>query len=888
MAYANGFKNKLWIAAAAFFVLAVLLCAGAAAETGYTIDAGGVITHYSGNSVEIEIPGEIDGISVKSIGELAFADCTSLKRVVLPAGVSSIDYGAFRGCTSLESITFRPGLKYIGESAFFGCGNLREIAIPEGVSAIEKYTFYDCSNLASVALPDSLESIGDLAFYNCAKLNGVDLSKTLSSIGYGAFQGCSSLVCIEIPAGITAIGNGMFRGCSSLQCVILPGTLELIGANAFEDCTALRRFMLPAGVKAIGNYAFSGCAYLNEIVLPAGLTAIGNYAFSGCGALGGVVLPAGVASVGDGAFGGNDHMRCVIFLGAAVPELGANALPESFTVGCSVGSGVESWAKGRNLRVVDVSKLGEESVLEISLDKNLLELASGETQQIIARADILFFDGTSCRVDEILSPDDRIRFSSSNSLVASVDAAGNVSVLNAGAAEIYAVIGDATAVCKVVCADSQSNGYPESEHPYADKSDLSWTYTHPEAAFGLKIRFSANTELEEGYDFLYIVHENGDEGKYTGKALAGKTIMLQGGSFTLRLVSDGGIRAYGFAIEDISPITRDEYDVVSYTLNSSGVITGYTGTPVNVEIPSKVGGVDVTGIGASVFAGCTTLEQITLPQGVRTIGNSAFEECSNLRSVVLPQGFTVMGKWAFYNCVALEEITMPQSLTTIGYAAFDGCASLKAIEIPKGIVLIDDWTFNGCASLKEIRLPEELAMVGKHAFSGCAGLSRVTFPKELASIGNQAFQNCPELKQAIFLGSSLPTIGRQAFDAGVTIGCMRGSAVDNWAKENGYGVIYTGSVNGMEFKLPAKLASIEAEAFAGADVQGVEIPDGCTSIGSRAFADCDDLEFVYMPDSVKQISDSAFAGSDKVCLVCASENAAAAYARANGIAYLIL
>ena len=54
---------------------------------------------------------------------------------------------------------------------------------------------------------------------------------------------------------------------------------------------------------------------------------------------------------------------------------------------------------------------------------------------------------------------------------------------------------------------------------------------------------------------------------------------------------------------------------------------------------------------------------------------------------------------------------------------------------------------------------------------------------------------------------------------------------------------------------------IEAEAFEGGTFQGVVIPDGCVSIGSKAFANCEQLLYVSIPVTVKEVSDDAFMNS---------------------------
>jgi len=63
----------------------------------------------------------------------------------------------------------------------------------------------------------------------------------------------------------------------------------------------------------------------------------------------------------------------------------------------------------------------------------------------------------------------------------------------------------------------------------------------------------------------------------------------------------------------------------------------------------------------------------------------------------------------------------------------------------------------------------------------------------------------------------------------------------------------------------------------------VILPDQCSIIGPRAFANCRNLMFVYIPDSVANIDLSAFQGCSKVILICESDNAGAEFGKTNGI-----
>ena len=88
-------------------------------------------------------------------------------------------------------------------------------------------------------------------------------------------------------------------------------------------------------------------------------------------------------------------------------------------------------------------------------------------------------------------------------------------------------------------------------------------------------------------------------------------------------------------------------------------------------------------------------------------------------------------------------------------------------------------------------------------------------------------------------------------------------------------------------ELPADAAAIGAEAFRNTDARFVVLPDGCGSVGAKAFSDNPQLTAAYMPDSVTEIAPDAFEGSDSVIFICPSDNASAAYARNNGLPVLV-
>ncbi len=142
----------------------------------------GVLVSYVGNGGKVLIP---EGII--KIGDLAFANCTTVTEVSLPHSTVEIGLEAFKKCTKLRKINFSDGVKKIGMSAFEKCINLEKVIIPEGVTEIDSQVFFDCKKLSDIHLPKTLTTIKDLAFGECNNLNAVIIPETVEQISDYAF-----------------------------------------------------------------------------------------------------------------------------------------------------------------------------------------------------------------------------------------------------------------------------------------------------------------------------------------------------------------------------------------------------------------------------------------------------------------------------------------------------------------------------------------------------------------------------------------------------------------------------------------------------------------------------------------------------------------------------
>ncbi|MCD8380743.1 MAG: leucine-rich repeat domain-containing protein, partial [Lachnospiraceae bacterium] len=178
---------------------------------------------------------------------------------------------------------------------------------------------------------------------------------------------------------------------------------------------------------------------------------------------------------------------------------------------------------------------------------------------------------------------------------------------------------------------------------------------------------------------------------------------------------------------------------------------------VSVTFPDSV-----TSIGTYAFYNCTSLVSVTIPASVTSIGTYVFYNCTGLASVTLPDSLTSIGTYAFYNCTGLASVTLPDSLTSIDSYAFQNCSSLTEITIPAGVTAIPDSAFAGCTSLESVTLPDSLTSIGASAFSGCVSLTNVIIPSGVVSISRHAFYACSSLKTVTIPGSVI-NIGEYAF-----------------------------------------------------------------------------------------------------------------------------
>lgn len=138
--------------------------------------------------------------------------------------------------TDIQTITIPPSVRTIGELAFSECSSLTSVVIPDSVTAISRSTFNDCASLTSVVIPDSVTSIALGAFYCCSSLTSIEIPDSVNTIGSSAFENCTSLTRVVIKSAKlfnSGIGNSTFNNIAPNAEIIFESPVPITFSGGY-------------------------------------------------------------------------------------------------------------------------------------------------------------------------------------------------------------------------------------------------------------------------------------------------------------------------------------------------------------------------------------------------------------------------------------------------------------------------------------------------------------------------------------------------------------------------------------------------------------------------------------------------------------------------------
>ena len=868
------------------------------------------LNKYLGTDAEVTVPEE-----VTETGS-AFSGCATVTKITLPAGLTNLKNSAFSDCTALREIVIPESVTSIGESAFDGCASLMEIRLPAGITEIPTALFSGCKALSAASIPEGVVSIGSGAFRNCASLTELALPQGLKKIGSNAFIGCKSLTYIEIPDGVEtveyfiaestiqlrcAIGssaavavsrsnNGFYSddlylrytfdddgvqsgltlmkyvgtssevivpdGVTELQystfseCrqlltrVVLPDGLLSIPESLLNNCTNLKEVVIPESVTTIENHAFFGCASLEKINLPAGLTEISNSLLGGCTVLSEITIPDGVTAIGDSAF-----QKCASLTEIVLPQ-GLKRIDGYVFLGCT------------GLSYIDIPDGLETAGNWIADDSVQLRCSLGSSAAIaLSKAEQNF-----C-VDDFAVRHSFTDGGAVNGLIAERYVGGKVGAvltLPQGVTETSQCLLNEEPLENVMCLK-----LPEGFKKLTI-DNLLWrsAVVFPESIQSIAIE----EEWEGAPPVIFYCYRDTVAESFAQKR--GITIVYLDGfkpaQTTVAMRSD-------YTLPIGSELRLSEIAAAVPSMPENCALNAVSSNPEVLQVESD-GTIRVVGKGDATL-------RVSLSRYPDIYAEACVWGYVQPTSATLAEEIWIPAK-ATRDLLKKDLIILPaDNRAPIGYGMdnwelfeqLDGEFTLMAVNRGDTALYVEVPGFDTLTAQIHVT-----ARFSELAFEQTA----ITIPADTrATLRAQAVTTTHTyVNEYMTFESSAPDVATVDED-GVVYGVSEGSATITATSYNGLTAACTVTVqggNGSRLKLPAFLKEIGEEAFAGCSEESVIVPDGCETIGARAFADSANLRTITIPASVTSIAADAFDGCTDLTIRTPKGSYASRYAAAHG------
>ncbi|MGN1020863.1 MAG: leucine-rich repeat protein [Aristaeellaceae bacterium] len=889
------------------------------------------------NLASVQLP---EGLT--DIGEDAFYECKSLRAISLPESLETIGFRAF-GSAGLSSIDFPEGLKTIGADSFYNCDSLKEIRLPGQLETLGEYAFANCDGLTGFELPDYMTSVPPGLLSGCKGLTRVVLPEGVATIGECAFSKATALTDVTLPSTLTTIYYQAFSGDTALTTITLPDSLSTISSYAFSNDTALTSVTLPDSLTSISDTAFDNCPNLilkvtqNSLGESFALTNGIDYRIIG-------YMPTALSAEDVDIIYGESAM-IPITLTPAVDYTRVDGGALTFTSADPTIAYVDDQGlvKGRKPGTTRVYvKSVQDPFINATITVTVTDLTASK---VFARAKTSR-SGTTLNITYGAiggTPPYTFRVSSTalssdivKTNVAATDgevtltAAGTVAVNKVQTVYVYVTVTDAsgesdTATAKfqmtqkatqvgvgtprqevVLVTDENGNTYYRYVTVYDEYTTvITYPETHvsdwPGGNLISKITLSDEaialvpgdtrtltaTTTPDGGDVVWIssdyniadVSEDGTViGISTGTAII--SCCAVDGSGTQAQCTVNCVDSPVTAIS----ITAGELDPDTFTQQLTAVLT-----------PEDASFQQVTW---SIFTG--TVERATIDEN----GLVTWKEAgSALVTATATDGSGVQGSCVLYwDGIPVEKILPTRSADNPMQLAWrvepENATNPNvtfAVDMPE-LLEVDEtghMTYLGDGTA-HVRLTAAdgsgvTATITIECFYHPEHTVVTITPSEATCTenGNSGGSYCEVCGDVFEKNTVTPALGHIEAITGEPVAATAdadGHTIEVSCERCGECLVESVAISSSRIvRLPASLTTLDAEALTGINAQQIEVPEGALTIGSRAFAACDSLLLVILPDSLTSIAEDAFEGCGSVMILCGEGSTAQGFAEQHGI-----
>ena len=796
--------------------------------------------------------------------------------------VNEIEANAFENCSKITDIFFTSSIQTIGSSAFYNTEIITYTNASSGADVCEVKGLPVTSGSWKYAekLDNSLIIIKYLGNSSTVSIPNLINEKIVKNIYRKCFVDKDKIISITIPNSITSIGYDAFAGCNGLTKVNIADlaswfNIEFSNESANPLChahhlylnnTELTEITIPSSITQINEYALSGASAITSITIPSSVTSIGYYAFSNCSAMQRIFIPRNVTKIESYSFN--------MWMKSAVIYCEVDSKPNGWD---------DYWNKYGQFTVTAVWGASGTPLIESGWE--YIENSSGTITILAYRGSEKELETPKTLANKTVSRINGYCFSDNKSITSVIISDG---VEYIGERAFY----QCTSLKKVYISKSVQTIYVPSQYePLFDgcNSDVvlyCGASSKPNGWGSYWNYYNSYQQLTTIWDMPSMPQQN-SEWEYVEK-------------------NDGTIKVFKYL--------GSSTNVMVSKINNKEVSEVYNGcfqyksNIISVTIPNSV-----ISIGESVFRGCTSLENLTIPfvgrsststgfQGVfgyifgyttqtadsgytsssssfttLTTGSVANAVCSwtdktySYRvktggSLLFPKYTTYYGlrSYWYYIPSSLKNVTVTGG--NINTAAF--CRVPNIGVIFNGVGTIGEYAFyNGTPT--SITMSESVTKIEENAFSGCSGLTKVNISDldawfKISFSGSSTsnplyyahhlYLNNTELTE-ITIPSSITKLNANVLAGASAITSV---TIPNSVTSIGSSAFYNCS-NLTSITIPSSVISIESSTFYGCSgLTLINIPNSVTSIGSSAFYNCSSLASITIPESVTSIGSHAF------------------------------
>ncbi|MBE6741818.1 MAG: fibronectin type III domain-containing protein [Ruminococcaceae bacterium] len=611
---------------------------------------------------------------------------------------------------------------------------------------------------------------------------------------------------------IELIGENAFNGCTNLSEIVFSQNLTVIGASAFVGCTSLQSVEIPDSVSILNGSAFMKCTSLKNVKLSKNTTGINSFTFKNCTSLESISIPARVASIGNMAFQGCTNLKHIDFEKSEYMTIyeyafdGCTSLREG---GIFYNGTYEDWQK---------------------------YVINSEGNGTFINAPIQFLETGKCgeNVSYVFNP-------KTGELVIS------------GKGDMY-------------------DNDPIYFSPFANKNNIK------------------SVVIEEGVTSVGIM------------AFFQSSVETVSLPSTLTKISESAFYECTKLNNPVIPASVEEIGQSAF-MGCSAI--------TEITLPGAI-----TSIESCAFSDCYSLTSVDIPAAVTIIKDGAFSGCEMLSSISLWYGVESIGRSAFFGCTSLSDVYYYgsgaqfrqinisasnecfENATThyknnVGqcgaqaYYSYDGntkavvisgsgdmfdydsennkspffiSEDVYTVEVTNGVTSIGAYAFYNCTNITTVTLADSVETIGEHAFDYCYRMTSVNFGTGVSTIKESAFMGCTKLETVNYAGSdedwnkvaileenfsildSKPQLisGICGLNATFTLDTTTGLLTIS-----GTGKVYRDDMDAKHIRIKVK---------------NIVIEEGITEIFVFVFKGMENLESVYLPNSLKEIDRVSFYG----------------------------